>query len=126
MQVTFNGIKYNLERLLAGGKECAVVPIKQELLEINDETVVSDQLGDSLVILREGKYVVLVKTKEPLKEMNKCHMLSKYVLKKAKADIVYESSQTFNQGQGVGYRSMGNADRNQQRNYNDRRPGGRV
>ena len=90
---TFQGVEYNEERLVAAGSECPPTLIEMDSLIESEETKTSLKADGPVLVLKQpdGFHVVL-RSSAPFTEKTKCRILSKFALKKARADNVYEDA----------------------------------
>lgn len=90
---TFQGVEYNEERLVAAGAECPTILVDMDSLIESDQTKTSSKADGPVLVLKhaDGFHVVL-RSVAPFTEKTKCRILSKFALKKARADNVYEDA----------------------------------
>jgi hypothetical protein len=90
---TFQGVEYNEERLVAAGAECPTTLIAMDSLIDSEETrTTGNATGPILVIKQADGFHVVLRSSAPYTEKTKCRILSKFALKKARADNVYEDA----------------------------------
>jgi len=89
----FQGVEYNEERLVAAGAECPTTLIDMDSLIESEETKTSTKAdGPVLVIKQPDGFHVVLRATAPFTEKTKCRILSKFALKKARADNIYEDA----------------------------------
>lgn len=90
---TFQGVEYNEERLIAAGAECPTTLIDMDSLIDSEETrTTGNATGPVLVLKQSDGFHVVLRSSTPYTEKTKCRILSKFALKKARADTVYEDA----------------------------------
>lgn len=113
MNIKFNQIDYNVDRISLIQSEGIRIPLKSEALVGLENAPTHDSNSICVAALPKDLYQVLVKPRNESTKQPTVYLLSKYILKKCQVDAVYASSAMRPE------RSEYNSDRPR---YSDRRP----